>query len=55
MALDALNPPNSYTEVTAELTNMANIRSAAYMRMYLTRDFRIGSNKITYGHWGLPD
>ena len=49
MVLDALNPPNVYTQVAAELTNVANARSAAYVRMYLTRDFRIGGNRVTYG------
>ena len=49
MVLDALNPPNMYTEVAAELTSVANIRSVAYMRMYLTRDFRIGGNRVAYG------
>ena len=37
MVLDALNPPNMYTEVAIELTNVANTRSAAYPRMYLTK------------------
>jgi len=43
MVLDALNPPNMYTEVAIELTNVANTRSVAYSRMYLTEGFRIGS------------
>jgi len=40
MVLDALNPPNMYSEVAIELTNVANMRSAAYPRMYLTGNFR---------------
>ena len=38
--LDALNPPNVYIEVAIELTNVANMGSAAYPRMYLTRGIR---------------
>jgi len=44
MILDALNPPNMYNEVAIELTNVANMRSAAYPVMYLTRDFRTCNN-----------
>ena len=36
-----------YTEVATELTNVANIRSAAYARMYLTIDFSIGGKENT--------
>ena len=42
MVLDALNPPNAYTEVAIELTSVANTRSVAYPRIYLTEGFRIG-------------
>ena len=45
MILDALNPPNMYNEVAIELTNVANMRRAAYPMMYLTRDFRIGDKE----------
>ena len=47
MVLDALNPPSIYTEVAIALTNVANIRSAAYVRMYLNVDFRIGGKEYT--------
>ena len=47
MVLDALNPPSMYTEVAIALTNVANIRSAAYVRMYLNADFRIGGKENT--------
>jgi hypothetical protein len=50
MVLDALNPPNMYTEVAIELTNVANVRSDAYPRMYLIRDLSIGDRgKLTTG------
>ena len=40
IVLDALNPPSMYIEVAIELTNIANMRSAAYPRIYLIRSFR---------------
>ena len=45
MVLDALNPPNIYTEVAIELTNVANARSEAYPRIYLAEGFRIGDKR----------
>ena len=45
MVLDALNPPNMYADVAIELKNIANMRSAAYPRMYLTGKFRVSGKK----------
>jgi hypothetical protein len=41
MVLDALNPPNMYTEVPIALEPIASIRSPLYPIRYLTRDIRI--------------
>jgi len=49
MVLDALNPPNMYTEVAIELTNVANVRSTAYPRRYLARSFSFSHRKNVDG------
>lgn len=41
MVLDALNPPNMYTEVAMALKPVASISSPLYPRRYLNRGFRV--------------